>query len=231
MGGSKRSSATASAARDIRLTVGPRRGWQEQFRAIGLENVRAEPVEMPYWEPRGASLSVTDSTGATHDIACFPVPLAAPTQGIEAEVVSFERETSERVAGAISLYDNPLLRVPSAYYRDHLATWSFDPEKTFDGGVHVLPFARGMQGAMEPSMEAGALALVGVLSGYPGDSREYYVPYDAKHRPIPGVWISGSDGARIAAMLERGPVRARLTVDAETSGTTAPLWRIVNTGP
>jgi hypothetical protein len=194
---------------------------QEQFRALGLENVRAEPVGMLYWEPRRASLQVTDATGVTHDISCFPLPLAAPTQGVEAELVAFERETPEPVAGAISLFDNPLLRVPSAYYRDHLATWSFDPDKTFDEGVHVLPFARGMQDAMEPSMEAGALGFVGILSGYPGDSREYYVPYDAKHRPIPGVWISGSDGARLATMLERRPVRARLVVDAETRAITS----------
>jgi hypothetical protein len=194
---------------------------EEQFRAIGLENVRAEPVEMPYWEPRDASLSVTDASGTTHDIACFPLPLAAATECVEAEIVAFDRAAPERVAGAISLYDNPLLRVPSAYYRDHLATWAFDPDKTFDEGVHVLPFARGMQDAMEPSMEARALGFVGVLSGYPGDSREYYVPYDAKQRPIPGVWVSRSDGARIAAMLERGPVRARLTVDAETKPITS----------
>ena len=27
---------------------------QEQFRGFGIENVRAEPVEMPYWEPSEA---------------------------------------------------------------------------------------------------------------------------------------------------------------------------------
>ncbi len=31
---------------------------QEQFRAFGLERVRAEPVEVPYWEPREATLNV-----------------------------------------------------------------------------------------------------------------------------------------------------------------------------
>ena len=39
-------------------------GWlQEQFRAFGLESVRAEPVEMPYWEPGAASLMVTGTGG------------------------------------------------------------------------------------------------------------------------------------------------------------------------
>jgi hypothetical protein len=42
-------------------------GWiQDRFRAIGLQNVRAEPVELPYWEPRAASLAVT---GARRPVA------------------------------------------------------------------------------------------------------------------------------------------------------------------
>jgi hypothetical protein len=67
---------------------------------------------------------------------------------------------------------------------------------------------------MEPSMAAGAAAFIGTLTGYPGDSHEYYVPYDAKERPIPGVWISGSDGARLRAMLAAGSVRVGISVDA-----------------
>ena len=63
-------------------------------------------------------------------------------------------------------------------------------------------------------MEAGAAAFVGTLSGYPGDSHEYYVPYDGVERPIPGVWVSGSDGERLREMLAAGTVTARVSVDA-----------------
>jgi hypothetical protein len=55
---------------------------------------------------------------------------------------------------------------------------------------------------------------VGTLSGYPSDSRDYYVPYDGIARPIPGVWVSGSDGARLRQMLASGPVRAHLAVES-----------------
>ena len=41
-----------------------------------------------------------------------------------------------------------------------------------------------------PSIDAGATAFVGSLQGYPGDSFEYYVPYDAIDREIPGVWVA-----------------------------------------
>jgi hypothetical protein len=40
------------------------------------------------------------------------------------------------------------------------------------------------------------------------------VPYDAIQRPIPGVWISGSDGARLRELVAAAPVRARIVVRA-----------------
>jgi hypothetical protein len=68
---------------------------------------------------------------------------------------------------------------------------------------------------MEPDMKAGAAGFIGTLSGYPGDSCDYYVPYDALERPIPGVWVRGSDGARLREWLEEGGVLVRLVVDSE----------------
>jgi hypothetical protein len=67
---------------------------------------------------------------------------------------------------------------------------------------------------MEPAIEAGAAAYIGALTDYPGDSCQYYVPYDGVARPIPGVWIRGSDGARLRSMLGAGSVRVRLRIDA-----------------
>jgi hypothetical protein len=69
---------------------------------------------------------------------------------------------------------------------------------------------------MEPSIDAGAGAFIGSLDRYPGDSHDYYVPYDGIERPIPGVWISGTDGAWLRDQLAAGPVRVRLAVEAST---------------
>ncbi|HET8943428.1 MAG TPA: M28 family peptidase, partial [Dehalococcoidia bacterium] len=46
------------------------------------------------------------------------------------------------------------------------------------------------------------------------DSKDYYVPYDAISRPLPGVWVRGSDGERLAQSLASGPVKARLQVES-----------------
>ena len=54
-------------------------------------------------------------------------------------------------------------------------------------GEQVIPFGGEFQQVLEPSMAAGAAAFIGVLRDYPGDSCEYYVPYDALERPLPGV--------------------------------------------
>ena len=194
---------------------------QERFRALGLERVRAEPVEMRSWEPLEATLAVTGAAGASIDVPCFPLPYAAGTVGVEAELVAFDAASPDVVRGAIALVDVPFMRVPSSYYRDHLATWSYDPDDTFSTSTHVLPFGRGMQHALEPAMEAGALGFVGVLSGHPGDINEYYVPYDAVERPVPGAWISASDGRRVTEVLAKGPARARLRVVTKTEPITS----------
>jgi hypothetical protein len=95
-----------------------------------------------------------------------------------------------------------------------LARWTYDPDGDFETLTQVLPFGRQIQHVMEPAIEAGAAAFIGTLSGYPGGSRDYYVPYDALERPIPGAWVSGSDGDRLRGLLAAGPVRVRLSVES-----------------
>lgn len=192
---------------------------QEQFRAFGLERVRAEPVALPYWEPLSASLTVT-ADGERVELACFPLPHAASAAGLEAEVIAFGAGVPERARGAIALCDMPLLRLPQRVMAA-MATHAHDPDGTFAESTHVLPFSASFQEVMEPAIAAGAAGFIGALDTYPGDSRDYYVPYDAIARPIPGVWINGSDARRLRAMLAAGTVRARLAVDARRAPITS----------
>ncbi|MEX1255403.1 MAG: M28 family peptidase [Dehalococcoidia bacterium] len=188
--------------------------WAErQFRAFGLERVRREPVQLRYWEPKGASLVVQGLTGEP-SVPCFPLPHAASAEGVEADLVAFDPDRPERVRGAIALYDVSLLRVPHSWFVAG-ATSTYDPDGSFASSTHLLPFGREFQAVMEPAIEAGAVGFVGALSNYPGDSRDYYVPYDGVSRPIPGVWVSGRDGARLRESLTTGPLRARLAVNAQ----------------
>lgn len=67
---------------------------------------------------------------------------------------------------------------------------------------------------MEPSQSAGAAAFIGVLDGHSGDSCEYYVPYDGKERKFPGLWIKGSDGKKLQALVKKGTVTVKIIVKA-----------------
>lgn len=187
----------------------------DQFQLFGLENTRSEPVELARWEPRSWSLRVWPASDPAdvREIECFPLPHSAPAKGIEAELAMFEPAAAAEVWGKVALKQVPLMRMPHPVLAG-LGSWRYDPDGTYEGAMQVLPFGAEIMAVMEPTIEAGAVAFIGVLSGYPSDSHDYYVPYDAVERPIPGVWVSGSDGARLQAMLDEGPVRVGLAVDS-----------------
>jgi len=206
-------------AQGVRRPGYPADRWAEQhclerFQVLGLENVRAEPVALPYWEPKRAELTVQTSSGKVIEMACFPLPHAAPTAGLEAELIEYSEDTPTGVRDQIALYDVRFGRLPYDVLARR-ATWCFDPDETFRDKAQVLPFGRGAQAVMEPAIAASAAAFVGTLTDYPSNSRNYYVPYDAIERPIPGVWISGSDGARLRELLTRGAATARIGVESE----------------
>jgi len=189
---------------------------QDRFREFGLERVRAEPVATPLWEPHRSSLVAVRADGTEAEVPCFALPFCSPDR-VEGNVVALD---GGEVRGAIALCELPLLRVPHTWY-ERIATWQFDPDGSFAGASHLLPTTLPGQQAMESAIAAGARGFVGVLAGYPGNSIDYYVPYDGKARPIPGVWISGQDGERLKAWLAQGPVVVRLKVEARRASITS----------
>ena len=143
--------------------------------------------------PTGRSRS-SAADGTTESLDCFPVPYAAPTPeaGLDVELAPYDAADPGRVAGKASLYDVTLLRLPGNFMATAGSlpegttpeSRSVDPEGTL-GDPHVIPFGGEFTQVLEPSMAAGAAAFIGVLSDYPGDSYEYYVPYDAEERRCP----------------------------------------------
>jgi hypothetical protein len=208
----------------------------EHFRKLGLEKVRLEPLQLPRWEPHSWSLGVRAGDEEL-TLPCFPLPHAAPTLGLEGELVAFDRTAPDRVRGKVSLYDVTLQRLPAAFpvagfpasaaadpelaLRPRPGGRIHDPAATFENALQVLPFGPQIQEVMEPSIDAGAIAFIGVLNRYPGDSIDYYVPYDGKARPIPGVWIRGSDGPRLRRLLASGAVQVTLRVDSVRQSVTS----------
>lgn len=192
--------------------------WCEaRFRDLGLQDVRREHFEVPVWEPGEASLTVWPEgrPGQAVRFAGFPLPHTLPTDGLEAELVLLhaQRPDEQTVKGAIAVDVIELGRLPS-WFMSQVATGRVDPSGELDGYEHLLPFSLRLGRDADVAIEAGASAYVGVLTGLPWDTRDYYLPYDAIERPLPGVWLDRNDGARLTAMMGDGPLRGRIEVDA-----------------
>lgn len=193
----------------------------EQFRALGLEQVRLEPVTLPYWEPVETSL-VLRAGRDEWSVPCFALPHSGLTDGLDAEVAAWREDAPEHVRNKFALVDVPLMRAPPTFpaitgsQRDATDStrdpgWRvYDPDETFANATQVLPFNQRIMGVMDPATAVGAAAFIGILSDYPGDSYEYYVPYDALARTLPGVWIRRTDGERLRRRCAETAVHAHL---------------------
>jgi Peptidase family M28 len=183
----------------------------ERFDELGLEGVHTEAVELQRWDPGPATVTIRpDGPRFTG----FPLP-HADAGTVEGELAALAGDAPPGShTGRIALVEVDLLRSPQAAVR-RLATSVYDPDADFDTLEQVLPFGAAFQEVMTPAIRAGAIGFVGLLTGFPWDTRDYYVPYDAIARPIPGVWLSGTDGRELLARVAAGSVTAELAVEAE----------------
>lgn len=139
---------------------------------------------------------------------------------LDAELAAFDDAHPGAVAGKAALVDAPLLAAPPANFAGSGSAGGditgrvFDPDGTFDDEMQLLPFTRFVQEVTATSEAAGAVAFIGVLRDYPGDSLSYYVPYTGESAGVPGVWVRSSDGAWLTDQLAAGPVRIRLSIDS-----------------
>ena len=56
-----------------------------------------------------------DADGTTTTLDCFPVPYAAPVEGLDVELAAFDAADPGAVAGKAALYDVTLLRLPGDF--------------------------------------------------------------------------------------------------------------------
>lgn len=199
----------------IRRPGTPADAWTEQWaagmlRSFGIAGVALEPVPVTSWQVDSHALSVDGI-----DLPHFPVPFSgSAVEGVTAPVVRFDNGRND-VRGAIALVEVAFTHLPQAWLATQ-STATYDPEGVFGDHVQTLPFASDQQLIMEPAIAAGAVGFIGALSGVPWDTHDYYVPYDAVRRPIPGAWISRSTARRLDAALESGPGTGRVQLDAST---------------
>jgi hypothetical protein len=172
---------------------------------FGMERVWLERIEVERWRERACALEVRVD-GVPSRVDCFPVPFSLPAHDVSGEVALDASDAGGDPAalrGKIALYANAHLALPAALLRDLLARRSYDPEHDFDALIQRLPFGPRIQDVMEPALGAGARGFIGIV-GQGWESNRYFLPYDAKRRELPGVWISPAAGARLLAEIAAG---------------------------
>ena len=178
----------------------------QRFQEIGLAEARLEPVPLPYWEARVAELTLKDGT----KFVGFALPHTTPGV-VSATLARFEDGALE---GRIAVREIAFAKYPQSLIRG-LATSAYDPTNEFDTLVQTVPFNAEQNHVMDSTVAAKAVGFIGLLTGVPWETCDYYVPYDAEVRPIPGIWLSGADGRALLARMAKGPLEARLEVQAE----------------
>jgi hypothetical protein len=192
------------------------------FRRLGLEAVRREPVTVPYWEDHACHLRVGDIT-----VEATATPFSAPGT-VRAPLARWNPMDPTAVAGRIAVHDVHLLALPAAFPAGSgrspataagsapaAAGWAHDPQGTFAGEQHLLPFAPELHAVMDGPVAAGAVGFIG-LPALPGGGRDYYVPYDGEFRAVPGAYADASAAAVLDAAIASGD-EVELTVEADRS--------------
>jgi hypothetical protein len=194
---------------------------RDQFVAMGLQNVRLEPIVVRRWRSNGATLRATPTLGTPRNISCTPVPFSAPVQNLELDLAPFVSATPQLVKNKAALYELLLLRLPATVFATfgsapplELLSRIVDPSGSLLTETHLLPFGLDIDKTVDPVVAGGAKAFIGNLANYPGKTHDYFVPYDAIDRPIPGVWIGADDGLWLTSKLLLGGVKVKLTLDA-----------------
>jgi hypothetical protein len=186
-----------------------------RFTELGLEDVALEPVELLMWESAAATLDVwpADDPAAVRRLEGFAPPYTQGCADLERDLVTFDAASA---MDQIVVEPLAFTELPQSAVREW-ATSVFDPDGEFDTLVQTLPFGPRLNLVLDPAVEAGAAGYVGVLTGVPWDTCRYYVPYDAKPRPLSGLWLSRADGICLQQLLAERRHRGRLNVDSRQS--------------
>lgn len=181
------------------------RDWAAaMLRAQGFANVRIEPFTMPYWDAVREEAHIVSSPGAQPMVAAaLGGSPSTPPGGLEAEIVRFadmaalEAATDSVVAGRIVFIDEPMVAMQdgSGY------------------GVAVRKRGRCAPVAQAKGAAGCIIRSVGTdphrFAHQGGSSRQ------SDGASLPAMAVSPADADVLARLLERGPVRVRMEIEAD----------------
>ncbi len=193
----------------------------EELRRFGLSEVRREVVPVTHWRCEAASLLV-----GSEEVPVFGIPYTkfSPDEGTTAPLVFAEPKALSSRAdwrGKIVVAEIGFPQLDAELLMK-LALGQHDPRGKLELSDRPATWIRVGWHFYRWAAKRGAAGFVGILKDQPGGTCEMYAPYGFKEKdilakPIPGLWASRRDGARLRQWAEAGK-SARLTL----SGTHEP---------
>jgi hypothetical protein len=187
------------------------RAWAiRRLTAMGFENVRSEEFPVPYWARITESAEVVAPAPQKLVITALGGSTATPPDGITAEIVRFtsleglDAAPASAVAGRIVFLDEYTTR-------------------TQDGSGYGAGVAK-RRSCTKFTVDKGGLAC---LIRSVGTQHHRFAHTGMMQRPSvggagPGAALSPPDADQLARLLERGPVRLKLTIRVEMSPSVPP---------
>jgi hypothetical protein len=185
---------------------------------FGLEDVHKEPIPVIYRETHKAVLELDEGKGFKPLMAQW-IPFSAytPDEGIEGNLVYADPEKFFQRGdwkGKIVLTDIsfPILDVRLIA---KFSLGQYDPQGNMLDIKHPATWVRLNWHFYKKAFEKGAIGFIGILKDQPGGSYRMYAPYGFKEKnildkPLPGFWVSRSDGPRLRELAEKGESRVRM---------------------
>ncbi|ATL68206.1 M28 family peptidase [Nocardia terpenica] len=198
-----------------------RRWVARRLGELGCE-VRSEPVEVPRWRSGPASLSVRLDADPAQQLLVrgFPLPFTASSEGTAGPLVHMTADGIDAPPGFLAVDEVGLIEWPLSVLRDK-AIGAYDPDNEFATMTQTMPFGPRMHEVAEPAIAAGAAGYLGATTGFGWDTCEYYVPYDTVRRPIPGMWMTGSDSRQVLDLMAQGPCTGVLATGSDVTDATS----------
>ena len=181
---------------------------EQQFKELGLSDVRAEPVPVHHWAPSATDLRFASDN---HPIACFAVPYTAwtPQGGYRAPTVYVGDGNPAALEdadlrGKVAVVDIRFGEFSAAILKAG-SHFVHDPTQSIpDGPLHAATWLISNFAAYYQAQRRGAVALVGLLRDCPIDGPEQYVPYDGFLKDLPAVWVGRESAAGVSQRAQQG---------------------------
>ncbi|MEM9054925.1 MAG: M28 family peptidase [Pseudomonadota bacterium] len=194
---------------------GRARAWSvAELQALGFDEVRIEPFEIPFWSRKSETVEVVSPSPQTLVATALGGSAATPEGGVIGEVVRF-RSLADLQAAPISQVDDKIVFIDETMI------------KTMDGSGYGMAVRKRSQCAIVSS-EKGALACLIRSVG----TQPHRMPHtgimarDGAEGAGPVAAISGPDADQLARLLQRGPVTVRVDIQTEIK-TNAPSGNVI----